>query len=67
MNLFIDHNYRITKICDEKKDRFANMGLIKDTRVQVKHIQWLNGPIVIEVNGRLIALRRDEIGCLNLQ
>lgn len=67
MHLFIDHTYRIMEICDEKKDRFKNMGLVKNTLVKIKHIQWLNGPIVIEVEGRLIALRRNEMECLKLQ
>lgn len=67
MRLFIDKTYRITEICEKKKDRFSNIGLTKDTCVVIKHIQWLNGPVVIEVEGRLIALRRNELECLNLQ
>ncbi len=67
MHLSVGRTYCIMKICDEKKDRFKGMGLVQNTHVKIKHIQWLNGPIVIEVDGRLIALRRNEIECLKLQ
>lgn len=67
MSLLLNHTYCITSICPEKIDRFHNMGLSVNTYITIKRIQPLNGPIVIETQGRLIALRRGEIECLNLK
>ncbi|WP_350331613.1 FeoA domain-containing protein [Candidatus Bodocaedibacter vickermanii] len=43
------------------------MGLGINTFIKIKHIQPLNGPIVIETQGRLIALRKREMKCLTLK
>lgn len=67
MSLLLNHTYCIANICPEKIDRFHNIGLSTNTLIKIKHIQPLNGPIVIEVQGRLIALRRKEIECLKLK
>jgi Fe2+ transport system protein FeoA len=67
MSLLLNHTYCIIGICPEKIDRFLNMGLSVNTRITIKYIQPLNGPIIIETQGRLIALRRGEIECLSLK
>ena len=67
MLLLPNHTYCITDICAEEIGRFENMGLTVNTIIKVKHILWLGGPIVIEIHGRLIALRKREIECLKLQ
>ena len=67
MSLLLNHTYYIVDICPEKIDRFHNMGLSVNTRITVKYIQPLNGPIIIETQGRLIALRKKEIECLKLK
>lgn len=67
MSLLINHTYCIIDICSDKIDRFCNMGLGINTYIKIKHIQPLNGPIVIETQGRLIALRKREIECLTLK
>jgi Fe2+ transport system protein FeoA len=48
-------------------ERFHNMGLGIHTLIKIKHIQPFNGPIVVEAQGRLIALRKREIECLTLK
>lgn len=67
MILLIDHTYCIIDICAENIERFHNLGLHINTLLKIKHIQGLNGPVVIETEGRLIALRKKEFECLNLQ
>jgi Fe2+ transport system protein FeoA len=67
MSLLLNHTYCIIGICPEKIDRFHNMGLSVSTRITVKYVRPLNGPIIVEIQGRLIALRKGEIECLNLK
>lgn len=67
MSFLLNHTYYIESICPEKIDRFHNIGLSINTLIKIKYIQPLNGPIVIEAQGRLIALRRKEIECLKLK
>lgn len=67
MTLIINHTYDIVDVCPHKFDRLYNMGLTISDTIKVKYVHWLNGPIVIETHGRLIALRREEIECLTLR
>jgi Fe2+ transport system protein FeoA len=67
MSLLINHTYCITNICPDKVERFHNMGLGINTLIKIKHIQPFNGPIVVETQGRLVALRKREIECLTLK
>lgn len=67
MSFLLNHTYYIEGICPEKIDRFHNLGLSVNTRIIIKYIQPLNGPIIIETQGRLIALRKKEIECLTLK
>lgn len=67
MSLVINHTYRIVGICSADAERFHNIGLTISTLIKIKHIHGSNGPIVIETDERLIALRRKEIACLKLQ
>ena len=67
MSLLINHTYCIIDICPDKVDRFHNMGLGINTFIKVKYIQRLNGPVVVETQERLIALRRREVECLTLK
>ena len=67
MSLLLNHTYCIIDICPEKADRFHDMGLGINTLIKIKHIQPLSGPIVVEAQGRLIALRKRELECLTLK
>lgn len=67
MNLATDHTYQVTDVCAEKRDRFYNLGISVGCLIQIKFIQPMEGPIVIEVQGRLIALRKQEFECLKLR
>ncbi len=67
MSLTINHSYEIVDVCPHSFDRFYNMGLTRNVMIIVRFIHWLKGPIVIETQGRLIALRRKEVECLTLR
>lgn len=67
MHLLRNRSYTIVDICAEKVERFHTMGLSVNARLSVKYVQNFLGPIVIEVEGRRIALRRKEFACLTLK
>lgn len=67
MSLIVNHKYSVVDVCPQSFDRLNNMGITINNTIKIKYIHWLSGPIVIETQGRLIALRRKEIECLKLR
>lgn len=66
MSIEPNQSYKINSVCKQNQQRFRVIGLHPNAVLKIKSIQPFNGPIVIEVDRRLIGLRRIEFACLTL-
>ena len=55
----IDYNNKSAK-------KLIDMGIIPQTTIKIVGVAPLGNPIIIEANGYKLAVRKNDLGCLNL-
>jgi len=59
-------NYKIQEIQGEESivQRLYELGFIKGRLFEILHKTPFNGPFVVEIQGTTVALRKEEIQCI---
>ncbi len=58
--------YRVLEVKSKIKKRFYSMGIMPDAAFSIVMTQPFGGPVIIEIQGRRIALRKEEFECLKI-
>lgn len=58
--------YRVVTINSDHAHYFYRRGIIPDSQIRIITQLAFNGPVIIEVEGQRIALRKEEFKCLVL-